>query len=232
LKAFIKKKKTLKILSLTKKIATVSELKPMKDNVKKHPAWQIERLVYSISTYSSKEPKLLQPLVVDEKDVVMIGNGRLEAIKQLGWTKVEVIVKDGLTNDQKKALSILDNKSISTEWNEDMLVKQLPELAQKSIETGFTEKEIHDLLKKSQDAIINADDGEPVYELTPKLYEKYDYIMLFFKNEMDFLNIAQVLKLVKMRDRMKPDKVGLYRAVDGLEAVERIKKYVKDNPEV
>tara|TARA_B100001245_G_C22734675_1_gene356489 strand:- start:108 stop:746 length:639 start_codon:yes stop_codon:yes gene_type:complete len=210
-------------MGLAKKIANVSELKPMKDNVKKHPAWQIERLVYSISTYSSTEPKLLQPLVVDEKDVVMIGNGRLEAIKQLGWNKVEVIVKDGLSNDQKKALSILDNKSISTEWNEEILVKQLPELSQKSIETGFTEKEIHDLLKKSTDILAGAD-TEPVYDLTPKLYEKYDYIMLFFDNEVDFLYVSQLLKLKKMRDRMKPDKVGLYRAIKGMDAIELLKK--------
>lgn len=216
-------------MALTKKIANVKELKPMKDNAKKHPAWQIERLVYSISTYSDKEPKLLQPLVVDEKDMVMIGNGRLEAIKQLGWSKVEVIVKDGLSNDQKKALSILDNKSISTEWNEEILVKQLPDLSEKALETGFSEKEIHDILKKATDEILVGDDEEPMYELTPKLYEKYDYIMLFFKNEMDFLNISQVLGLTKMRDRMKPDKVGLYRAVDGLDAVERLKKYVKEH---
>jgi len=217
--------------NLKKKVIAVKDLKKMKDNAKKHPAWQIERLVFSISTYSNKEPYLLQPLVVDEKNTVLIGNGRLEAIQQLQWKKVEVIVKEGLSNDQKKALSILDNKSISTEWNDDILAQQLPELSSKALETGFTEKEIHDLLKKSTDNGI-VEDNEPLYDLTPKLYEKYDYIMLFYKNEMDFLHASQMFKLTKMRDRMKPDKVGMYRAIDGTDALLKLKKYLKDNPEV
>jgi hypothetical protein len=209
--------------NLKKKIISVKDLKKMKDNAKKHPAWQIERLVFSISTYSSKEPYLLQPLVVDEKNTVLIGNGRLEAIQQLQWKKVEVIIKEGLSSDQKKALSILDNKSISTEWNDNILAQQLPELDALSLETGFTEKEIHDLLKKTNDSGI-VEDTEPVYDLSPKLHEKYDYIMLFFENETDFLYASQMLKLPKVKDRMKQNKVGLSRAIKGMDAIDIIKK--------
>lgn len=198
----------------------------MKDNAKKHPAWQIERLVFSISTYSNKEPYLLQPLVVDEKNTVLIGNGRLEAIQQLQWSKVEVIVKEGLSEDQKKALSILDNKSISTEWNDDILAKDLPMLSEKAIETGFTEKEIKDLLTKMSKVDLPQDE-EMTYDLTPQLYEKYDYILLFFDNEIDFLNASQLVGLKKMRDRMKNQKVGLYRAVKGNDAIALIKKNSK-----
>ena len=199
----------------------------MKDNVKKHPAWQIEKLVFSISTYSKDEPHLLQPLVVDEKNTVLIGNGRLEAIKQLGWQTVEVIVKDGLTEDQKKALSILDNKSVSLEWNEDILVKELPDLADKALETGFSEKEIQNLLMKANKA-IEENVEQPTYDMTPQLYEKYDYILLFFDNEIDFLNASQLVGLKKMRDRMKNQKVGLYRAVKGNDAIAKIKASVKE----
>lgn len=212
--------------NLKKKIISVKDLKKMKDNAKKHPAWQIERLVFSISTYSNKEPYLLQPLVVDEKNTVLIGNGRLEAIQQLQWSKVEVIVKEGLSEDQKKALSILDNKSISTEWNDDILAKDLPMLSEKAIETGFTEKEIKDLLTKMSKVDLPQDE-EMTYDLTPQLYEKYDYILLFFDNEIDFLNASQLVGLKKMRDRMKNQKVGLYRAVKGNDAIALIKKNSK-----
>ena len=212
---------------LVKKIIPISQLSPMKDNAKKHPAWQIEKLVFSISTYSKDEPHLLQPLVVDEKNTVLIGNGRLEAIKQLGWQTVEVIVKDGLTEDQKKALSILDNKSVSLEWNEDILVKELPDLADKALETGFSEKEIQNLLMKANKA-IEENVEQPTYDMTPQLYEKYDYILLFFDNEIDFLNASQLVGLKKMRDRMKNQKVGLYRAVKGNDAIAKIKASVKE----
>ena len=226
------KKKTVKEISgLKKKVVSVSDLKPMKDNVKKHPVWQIEKLVHSISTYSNEEPYLLQPLVIDELNTVLIGNGRLEAIKQLEWKNVEVIVKDGLSKDQKRALSILDNKSISLEWNEDILAQQLPILSDISLDTGFSEKEIHDLIKK-MNAIQIPLSNEPVFDMTPRLHEKYDYVLLFFKDELDFLNISQMLKLGKMRDRMKPDKVGFYRGIDGMLAIDRIKEYMVKNNEI
>lgn len=213
-------------MDLDKKIVEVELLKPMKDNAKKHPAWQIEKLVFSISTYSNNEPHLLQPLVVDENNTVLIGNGRLEAVKQLGWEKVEVIVKKGLSEDQKKALSILDNKSISMEWNEDILVKDLPALSDKALETGFSEKEIKDLINKLNKKELDVV-AEPMYDMTPRLYEKYNYVLLFFKNEMDFLNASQMIKLKKMRDRMKPQKIGLFRAMDGMEAINNIKEHYK-----
>ena len=174
--------------TLKKKILAVKDLKPMKDNVKKHPVWQIERLVHSISTYSEKEPVLLQPLVVDEKNTVLIGNGRLEAIKQLEWKKVEVIVKDGLSKEQKKALSILDNKSISTEWNEDILAQQLPELDDLALDTGFSEKEIRDLIKKIGIKIHRYSSGHSVEKEKDKEFDQITAI--------DFFKIIKMIGII------------------------------------
>lgn len=193
----------------------------MKDNPKKHPSWQIEKLIQSIQSSKSVEPKLLQAICIDEEDTVLIGNGRLEAIIQMGWKKVEVNVLEGLTKDEKLQLAILDNKSISLEWNEELLAKALPKLADKGMETGFTEKEIADLIAKTT-TLPELD--HVVYDMSPRLYEKYNYILLFFRNEIDFLFASQLFKLQKMKDRMKPQKVGLYRAVDGMEAIKRIQE--------
>jgi len=205
---------------MLKKVKLV-DLKPMKDNVKNHPTWQIERIVYSIEKYG-----YLQKIVVDEENTILIGHGRYEALKEMGWDELEVEVKEGLTEKEKKALAILDNKSISLEWNEDVLARDLPKLADDALETGFSEKEIKDLIAKMMKA--PEAEIEPVYDMTPRLYEKYDYILLFFKNEMDFLNVSQILGLKKMRDRMKPLKVGLFRGIDGLDAVKKIREHYKD----
>ena len=207
---------------LKKKIAKVDEIKPMKDNAKKHPSWQIEKLVQSINQSRVKEPELLQPIVVDENNVIIMGHGRLQAVKELGWQRVEVIVRDGLTNDQKKALAILDNKSVSLEWDEDILAKELPKLADAALETGFSEKEIKDLIAKSTKVDVDID--TPAFELTPRLYEKHNYILLHFDNEIDFLQASQMMGLKKMADRMKPQKVGLFRAIKGNEAIKKIKE--------
>jgi len=99
-------------------------------------------------------------------------------------------------------------------------------LSEKAIETGFTEKEIKDLLTKIS-KINLPEEEEMTYDLTPQLYEKYDYILMFFDNEIDFLNASQLVGLKKQRDRMKNQKVGLYRAVRGNDAIAKIKKNSK-----
>jgi len=207
-------------MSVSTKIFNVSDLKPMPKNVKKHPSWQIEKIVNSISTYC-KEPKILQPIVVDENTMILIGHGRYQAIKELNWKQIECYVKEGLNEDEKKALAILDNKTVSLEWDEDLLAKVLPDLSDKALETGFTEKELHDIVARASTVDIEI---EPVYDMSPRLYEKYNYILLFFKNEIDYLYASQLFQLKKMKDRMKPTKVGLYRAVDGMKAIKSIKE--------
>jgi len=209
------------VSSFTEKVVDVADLKPMKDNPKIHRSWQIEKLIQSIQNSKSEEPKLLQAIVTDEDNMVLIGNGRLQAIRQLGWKKVKVNVKAGLTPDEKKTLAILDNKSISLEWNETLLAKVIPRLASKGLETGFTEKEMADLIAKTTRL---PETTEVPFDMSPRLYEKYNYILLFFKNEIDFLFASQLFDLKKMKDRMKPDKVGLYRAVNGMEAIKKIQK--------
>jgi len=207
------------VTNFTRKIVNVADLKPLKNNPKKHPSWQIERLIQSINNSKSVEPKLLQPICTDTELMVLIGNGRHDAIKQMGWKKIEVNVLEGLTTDEKMQLAILDNKSISLEWDEELLAKSLPKLVDKGLETGFTEKEIADLIAKTT-SLPSMD--EVPYDMSPRLYEKYNYILLFFRNEIDFLFASQLFNLKKMKDRMKPQKVGLYRAVDGMEAIKKI----------
>lgn len=210
------------MLGLRTEIYQVADLKPMPKNTKKHPKWQIEKIIQSISKYSKDEPKLLQPIVVDEKKMIIIGHGRLEAIKELKWDTVECVIKDGLSEDEKVALSILDNKSTSLEYDEDLLAKVLPELSKKAIETGFSEREIAELVEKS--TRVPEEEITPAYDMSPRLYESYNYILLFFKNDIDFLYASQLFDLKKMSDRMKPKKVGLYRAVDGIQAIKKIKE--------
>jgi len=171
-----------------------------------------------------KEPKLSQSLVVDEDLMVLWGNGRYESIgpENLNWETVEVHQKFGLTPKEKMGLAILDNKSVSTEWDDTILARELPLLSEEGIEHGFNEKEIKTILAKV--SVPDLSDEEPVFELTPRLYEKYNYIMLFFDNDIDFLYATQLLELKKMADRMKPQKVGLYRAIPGMDAINLIKK--------
>lgn len=83
----------------------VNKLIPYEFNNRKHPEQQVERIARSI-----KEFGFNQPIVIDEENVVLVGHGRLYAAKKLGLDDVPVKVVKGLTDEQKRAYRILDNK--------------------------------------------------------------------------------------------------------------------------
>lgn len=66
------------------------------------------------------------PIIVDENNVVLAGHTRLKAAKKLGWKELEVIVRAGLTEEQKKKYRILDNKTNElAEWDFTKLEEEL-----------------------------------------------------------------------------------------------------------
>ena len=69
----------------------------------------------------------LRPLVVDEDFVVLGGNMRLQALLQLKYTEVPVIVAEGLTEQQKREFVIKDNASFG-EWDWDILANEWSDL--------------------------------------------------------------------------------------------------------
>lgn len=66
------------------------------------------------------------PIVVDENHVILAGHTRWKALKKLGRTECECIVKDGLTEEQKKKYRLLDNKTNElADWDFDLLADEL-----------------------------------------------------------------------------------------------------------
>lgn len=123
-------------------------------NPRKITEKEMEKLKNSITTWGYVEPIIVN--VRDNKNVVVGGNQRLKALKELGKTEVEVVEVD-LDEDNEKALNIALNK-ISGEWEEEKLAELLKELEEKDLTdlTGFEDKEVSqllDLLKESEEKI-------------------------------------------------------------------------------
>lgn len=98
----------------------IQNIKPFPGNERIHPAPQIDRLAETIEKLGFDVP-----IVVDEKKVVLKGHGRLEALKKLGRKTAPIIVREGLSKDQKAALRISDNRfSDFGLWDEAKLVAQ------------------------------------------------------------------------------------------------------------
>lgn len=98
-------------------------LTPYEKNTKKHDKTQIANVAESIRQYG-----FVQPIVVDKNDVIVIGHCRYEAAKKLKLETVPCVCVDELTDEQVKALRIVDNKSNESEWDFDFLADELAEL--------------------------------------------------------------------------------------------------------
>jgi DNA modification methylase len=124
------------------------EIKPYTKNAKKHPKKQIEQIANSI-----KEFGMNQPIVVDKQGVIIVGHGRFEACKHLGWSEQEIskhIKVLDLTEDQAKAYRLADNKLNESDWDMELVIEELKELPEVMIDlTGF-----------EKDLIIEADEKD------------------------------------------------------------------------
>lgn len=112
------------------------QIKPYPKNAKKHPKKQIEQVANSI-----KEFGMNQPIIVDKEGFIIVGHGRYEALKHLGWTEDKILenvkVVD-LTEEQAKAYRLADNKLNESDWDMELVIEELKELPELMIDlTGF-----------------------------------------------------------------------------------------------
>ncbi|MFZ5986368.1 MAG: site-specific DNA-methyltransferase [Bacillota bacterium] len=117
------------------KTIEISKIKPNPKNPKKH--W-VEKISESI-----REMGYIEPIVVDENDVILAGHGRLKALKQEGIREVEVIVKRGLTERQKEKYLLLSNKVCEAGgWDEDLLKAFESDLL---LDAGFSQEDLDNI---------------------------------------------------------------------------------------
>lgn len=123
----------------------LDELKPYKRNARTHSAEQIDLICRSIREYG-----FTNPVLIDEKNNIIAGHGRVESAKRLAMNEVPCIVLSHLTEAQKKAYIIADNKmALNASWNDDLLKMEIEDLKELDFDlslTGFNEKELDKIL--------------------------------------------------------------------------------------
>ena len=120
------------------------KIKPYENNPKIHTERQIKAVANSIRSFGA-----VQPIVVDKNMVIIIGHCRYEAARYLNMNTFPVIVAD-LSEDEAKALRIIDNRTNESEWNTALLSGDLRDLVEsfEMYNLGFSEA---DLLELTQD---------------------------------------------------------------------------------
>jgi len=111
----------------------LESLKPNPKNARTHSKKQIRQIARSI-----RQVGFLNPLIVDGADVVLAGHGRLEAARLEGLAEVPILRFDHLTEAQKRAYVIADNKiAEQAGWDREILAVELGELIDLLPAEGF-----------------------------------------------------------------------------------------------
>ncbi|AUY77750.1 ParB/Srx family N-terminal domain-containing protein [Escherichia coli] len=123
----------------------LQELSPYAHNARTHSPEQVAQLVESIKQFG-----WTNPVLIDEKGEIIAGHGRVMAAEMLKMDSVPVIVLSGLTDEQKKAYRLADNRlPMNAGWDEDLLRMELSDLINADFDvslTGFIPTEIDELL--------------------------------------------------------------------------------------
>jgi DNA modification methylase len=123
----------------------LDKLVPYKTNPRTHNELQISQIAASIREFG-----FTNPILVDSQAGILAGHGRLQAAQKLGLTKVPVMVLDHLTDAQKRAYILADNKlAENAGWDEQLLAAELEALKLEDYDlelTGFSEKELAEFM--------------------------------------------------------------------------------------
>ena len=103
----------------------IQELKPYKKNAKIHDKEQIEQIKKSIEEFGMNDP-----IAIWGKDNIIVeGHGRLEALKEMGVQEVECIRLDHLSEEERKAYTLVHNKlTMNTDFDVDILNDELEDI--------------------------------------------------------------------------------------------------------
>ncbi|CUW39685.1 putative Phage related DNA methyltransferase [Magnetospirillum sp. XM-1] len=143
----------------------VARLMPYARNARTHSESQVSEIAASIGRFGFNNPVL-----VDEQGMIIAGHGRVLAAKRLGLEVVPVVPLPHLTEAEKRAYILADNKlAEKAGWDEDLLRLELADLQDLDIDLGvigFEDKEIDRLLAEDDpDDDADDDDGEDAPEV-------------------------------------------------------------------
>ena len=193
----------------------IGAIKPYIRNAKKHPQSQIENVAESIKKFG-----FVQPIVVDRGGCIIIGHCRYEASKRLGLEEVPCVILEDLTDDEVRKLRLLDNKLNESPWDMSLLEVELADLEFGDFDVDWKIKEDEEEIK-----------GQ--VKFSEVLNEEHNYIVLYFDNDIDWLQAQTLLQLPKVKalltnkegkESKSFKRMGVARVMKGSEAIRRIQE--------
>ena len=154
----------------------VDRLVPYERNARTHSSEQVAQIAASIAEFG-----FTNPILVASDAGIIAGHGRLEAAKQLGLTDVPVVVLDHLSDAQRRAYVLADNKlALNAGWDVDMLAAEMEGLQSVEFDLGllgWSADELSGLLAPEVDELdgmpeLPSGDREPIQQMTFTLHDE------------------------------------------------------------
>lgn len=144
----------------------VEDLIPYARNARTHSDEQVARIAASI-----KEFGWTNPIIIDGENGIVAGHGRTLAARKLGLTEVPCIELKNLTETQKRAYILADNRlALDAGWDNEMLALELGDLKDAGVDlelTGFSDEELDELLATPTESADGDEDEAPEPQEAP-----------------------------------------------------------------
>jgi DNA modification methylase len=141
-----------------------SALKPWANNARTHSKKQLRQIACSIELFG-----FTNPVLIDKENTILAGHGRVEAAKQLQMETVPCLRQDQMSDEQKRAYVLADNKlAQNAGWDEELLAIELGALHELDLDfnldiTGFSIAEVDNLI----DGTLIEEPGDPANDILP-----------------------------------------------------------------
>lgn len=150
-------------------LVSIDKLVPYANNARTHSPAQINKLRSSLREFG-----FINPVIIDRDFGIIAGHGRVLAAREEGINEVPCVYADHLTEAQKKAYIIADNRmAMDAGWDEEMLRIEIESLQADAFDlalTGFDEKELSKLFDDGND--VKDDDFDVDEELKKPTFSK------------------------------------------------------------
>ena len=177
----------------------IKQLNPYKNNARTHSEKQVEKIANSIEEFG-----FINPVLIDSDYGIIAGHGRVKGAERLGMTEVPCLFIEDLTDEQKRAYIIADNKlALDAGWDYELLQIELNELDNLDFDftlTGFDDLELDDESLFSMDDISEVDGydaSEDEREYFTKTFtfpiEKKKQIICYLKKHQNEI-VEQIIK--------------------------------------
>lgn len=181
----------------------VEMLTPYARNTRTHSQEQIAQIAASMREFG-----FTNPVLIDEENGIIAGHGRVMASEQLGLEKVPCLRLTGLSEVQKRAYVIADNKiALNAGWDDEMLASEIADLADAGFDallTGFNQEELDALFP---DQVEGKTDEDYVPEAQPDPISKPGDVWLLGKHRVMCGDSTSIDAVETLMDGAKADMV-------------------------